>query len=309
MAADFAWRGVGAALNACRNDFSDPYFAGTLWREGLNPYDRGLATALSIAAADCHVPVVPIYPPTAYVLFAPLTFLPWVGANVVWALLTLAGVAVVAWALLRIGGFTPGSDNFWIVLAAVFTFAPLHTAMHAANVAVIVLAVVLAGVWAADRDRDWLAGLLFAVATCLKPQLGAWFLVYFLLRQRWRVIGMAAATGAGLSAVALAVMPLSFSALLANYGSNVAYWFGRGGQNDFTPANHLHYQLLNIQVLLYPLVGDAAVANRLAIAAFVLGLFAWGYALFRYQPPQTLAITSLMALSAGARRASPIKGM
>ncbi len=298
MAGDLLVRGVGAALQACRNDFSDPYFAATLFRQGLNPYDRTLATALSIRAADCHVPVVPLYPPTAYVLFTPLTLLPWIWANVLWALLTVAGVGIVAWVLVTLGGFRVGSDQFWITIAAVFAFAPMHTAMHAANVAVIVLAVALLGVLAASRNWDIPAGILLAIAMCLKPQFGAWFLIYYLVRWRWRIIGSAALTGGTLSAIALSVIPLTFAKLLSNYSANVAYWFGPGGQNDFTAANPLHYQLFNLQVLLHPAIGDAHTTNLVTLGLFLTGLGVWGYAMFRRKQVETLAIASLLALSA-----------
>src|ERR1700758_4434004 len=84
MLGDLLFRGVVASRDAGKNDFSDLYCAASLWRNGRNPYDSSLATALSIKLTRTHIPIVPVYPTTAYLIVAPLTFFNWKTANVIW---------------------------------------------------------------------------------------------------------------------------------------------------------------------------------------------------------------------------------
>src|ERR1039458_9573790 len=140
MLADFVGRGVFAAWSSGKNDFSDPYCAAWLWRHAQNPYDSSLATAANLSLARSDVKIIPVYPLTTYVLTAPLSLAPWDVANVVWAILGTAGVALMAFSLVRLLGCTAETDVFWLVVGFVFVFAPFHTAVHAANVVVICLA-------------------------------------------------------------------------------------------------------------------------------------------------------------------------
>lgn len=77
MLADFVFRGVVPAFTSSRNDFSDPYVGAWLWRHGKNPYDVALVNATARQLTHSSLVVVPIYPPTAYVLVVPFSFLPW----------------------------------------------------------------------------------------------------------------------------------------------------------------------------------------------------------------------------------------
>ena len=76
------------------------------------------------------------------------------------------------------------------------------------------------------------------------------------------------------------------------------YWFGPGGQNDFTAANPFRLPLVNLQVVLYPLVHSSITANLLAHVIFISGMVVWAFVVFRGRvQSETLAISSLLALS------------
>jgi hypothetical protein len=298
MLADYAGRGVFDAWSAGKNDFSDPFCAAWLWRHAANPYDVPLATAANLSLAGSHEKIVPVYPLTTYVLTTPLTFLSWHVANVVWAILGTGGVAVIAFSLACLLGCTASTDIFWLVFAFVFTFAPFHTAVHGGNVVVICLGLCIWAVYAATKGWDIASGVALAVSIGLKPQLGFWILLFYLLQRRWRIFTTVTLIGILLLAIALLRIPVPLPAIFQNYTENLHYWFGRGGQNDFTPANPLRFQLMNAQVVLYPLLRSVLRANIAAWALWLVGIGIWFRAFLRARGVSgSLALSSLLALS------------
>jgi len=298
MFGDFVYHGVVPALTARKNDFSDPFIGAWLWRHGENPYNRALAATTSKQLGGPGFSIVPIYPPTAYLLAAPFSLLPWRAANLCWAVLGLAGVGTIAWSLVRIGRFTAIDDKAWFITAIVFTFRPFHTALLVGNAAVITIALCMLGIYLASKENDLASGAILAIATCLKPHFGIWILAYYLVRRRFRVVAAGVLIGIVLSVVAIAQIRLNPAALLAAYRGNLQYWFGPGGENDFTTANPARFPLVNLQVALYPFAHSAVAANALAYAIFLLGAAIWAYAMFWGRPrSDALAISSLLALS------------
>jgi hypothetical protein len=108
---DFAFRAVIPAYEPERNDFPDPYCASRIWLEGQNPYDVAFATEESVKIVHSPMSLVPVYPPTAYVLVAPLSALPWKLANLLWVLLGVGAVGVMAYVLPGIAGLSFGEDR------------------------------------------------------------------------------------------------------------------------------------------------------------------------------------------------------
>lgn len=294
----FLGRTVLRAYVDDRNDLSDPYFASRLWLHGQNPYDVRLATQLSAKQIHSEMRLVPVYPPTAYVVLAPLGLLPWKLANSLWALLGLLAVGAMAYLLPEIADLRWSDDRAWLLAACVFCAAPLHTALHTANSSAVVICLCLLAVCLAKGDHDIWAGIVIAIAICLKPQLGIWVLVFYLVRRRWKIALPAAATVAAVTIVAVLRIPLSPPALLQNYGSNLHYWFDPGKMNDFSAANHFHFELVNAQVLLRGMVHSSAAANIIARITFGCSFSVWLWIVFRRQiHDELLALSALMMLA------------
>jgi len=293
----FAWRTVLRAYVDTRNDLSDPYCASRLWLRGQNPYDVRLATQESARQIHSEMRLVPVYPPSAYVVVAPLGLFPWKLANLVWAVLGLLAIGGMAYLLPRIAGLSWEDDRAWVLAACVFCAAPLHTALHAGNSAVIVIWLGLVAVYLVQGDRDFWAGVVTAIAICLKPQLGIWVFALYGFRRRWSMVVPAFAIAAVVSVVALVRVPLSPSGLLQNYSSNLHFWFRPGGMNDFSTANPLRFQLLNLQVVFAPWVHSTFAANVLAWTTFGIGLGLWLWTMRRpHAGDELLALSSLLML-------------
>lgn len=297
MLSDFIFRGILPALGPGKNDFSEVFIGAWMWRHGLNFYDVSLATATGNSLGNTQVNIVLIYPPTALVLIAPFTFLPWKLANLLWLLLGLAGTAAAILLLIKLAGLQIWEDRALLLGTFVLAFDPLHHAFHLGNVALIAVPLCFLGVYLAQKNSDSSAGLVLGIAAALKPQLGVWFLAFYLLQMRKRVWA-----GTGLLTLALLVAllryPVPLKTLFSSYLSNLSYWFGPGRLYGFTEGA-LPFHVNNTQVVFYQLLHNAQAANFLSFAMFLIGLAVWGLAVWRTRAhlPAPLALASLAALS------------
>jgi hypothetical protein len=297
MLADFVFRGIAPALGPGKNDFSEVYVGAWMWRHEQNFYDAPLATAIGDSLGNTRVNIVLIYPPTALVLIAPLTFLPWKLANLLWLLIGLAGIAVTIALLIRLSGLRMWEDRALLLATFVLAFDPLHQAFHQGNVALVAVPLCFLGVFFAEDNRDWAAGVTLGIAAALKPQLGIWFLAFYFLQLRKRVF-----VGSLLPAAALALAfvryPVPAETLISSYRSNLLYWFGPGRLYGFTEGA-LPFHVNNTQVIFFQLLHNIGAANFLAYGLFVCGLMVWIVAVWRarFRVSAPLPIASLTALS------------
>ncbi len=297
MLGDLVFRGVVPSFTTGKNDFTDPFVASWLWRHGSNPYDVAQATVAGKALTESPMRVVPIYPPTTYMLVAPLTFLSWQWANLVLAILETLAVCVMSLCVVAISRHDLRDNEAWMIVALVLAFASFHTAVHVANISVISTVLCALAVYLASRDSDLWAGILLGLATCLKPHLGIWLFAFYLLRRKWRLVMAGSVSGLLLLGGSFARIGLPLNAVLSNYSANLHYWFRPGGQNDFGLANPIRFDLANFQIVLDPLLGRSA-ANAVAYGLAGLGFVLWIYAVYRNpECSPALALASVLALS------------
>jgi Glycosyltransferase family 87 len=117
------------------------------------------------------------------------------GANLLWLLLGLAGVAATIFLLWRLSGSRAWGLRTVAFITFLLCFAPLHQAFHLGNSALLVVPAVLWAILLAEKEQAWQAGLVLGIAACLKPQIAIWVLLYYLLSGRKQVFVGALATG------------------------------------------------------------------------------------------------------------------
>ena len=174
-------------------DYASYHYAAAEALAGGDPYDRA---ALSRRAREegTRRRVYPfLYPPPFLLAVAwspglplPVAYRVWFGVNVLSAL-------VVALALAR--GLAPLGPPAGLLVCgalALCTAVPNNALMGQANLPVLALA--LLGLWAEDRGRGVLGGVLLGLAVLLKlsPVL---LLGWWILRGRWRAVAAAGVTG------------------------------------------------------------------------------------------------------------------
>ena len=290
--AEFVVRGPVRAIQiAARfNDFLSPYIQAEAWLRGLDPYSPQTLLTLWPAGA-AHLSFLPgevadgsliarrgiptAYPITSLVLLAPLSVLSWNHAYELWLALNLALFLVMLGALVALAGVSYRDPPAILLAAATLALAPFHTGIVTGNVALIAVELGVVAVWMARQRHQVAAAVMLAVSAGLKPQIGLCFLLYYLVRRRWRVVGGAAAGLGLIAATGLLRLQAAHTAWLANYLNDSHILLGSGILSNFTAINPTRYGLVNLQVALYPLAGSIHGANIVAWAIGVILMFLW----------------------------------
>jgi hypothetical protein len=266
------------------NDLSQNYTASKLWLQGKSPADPGNFSVLWKQQAGSRLDVTDIRthlaPPLGgLVIMAPIAAFPWKVAKIIWLAVLLSAFAVTVWSLVLAGGFLQVEDNLRTLafIAACLVLAPFQTGIASGNASVLVIGLSAAAIWAALSSRDVAAGILFGVACSLKPQIGAFLVLYYLVQRRWKLFATAVATTAGLVLVAVVNLWLRGPSWLQDYLHNARGFVTANNIDDFSAANPIRFTLINLQVPFFSMTGRSSSANLLAFSVGGLLLCAWLY--------------------------------
>jgi hypothetical protein len=297
VVSNYLTRVILPARNPSTSDFSELYASSWLWRQGQNPYDPMLASAASQRVVGKSEEIFLVNVPTALVLVAPFTLLPWHWANLLFLMLGMAGLAATIFVILRLQGNSSWGIGRATLIVFLLSFSPLRIAFQWGNMVLLVFPLLLLAILLAECKRDWQAGLLLGLGACLKPQIGMWLGVYYLLRGRFRIV--ASSLAIGLFATALFFLhPIPYPSLIVSYRSNLEHWFAPGGFYGFTEGS-MPFLLLRTQGIFYQVTHSVAASNWMAHILFLSGAGAWGTLVWRCggRIPSSLAIVALLALS------------
>jgi hypothetical protein len=290
--AEFVVRGPLRAVRSSTqfNDFLSPYIQADAWTRGLDPYSPQTLLKLWPPRA-AHLQFVPrevadgsiiakrgiptAYPITSLVLIAPLSWLPWNLAYGLWFAINLALFGIMLSRLVELSGFSYRDVRGGLLIALVLALAPFHTGFVTGNVALAAVELGVIAVWTARQRYDSATAVLLAVSAGLKPQIGLCFILYYLVRRRWRIFAGAAALLALFAAVGLLRLEISHAPWFANYMNDNHVLLESGILANFTPVNPMRFGLLNLQVILYSIVGSASEANLLAELIGMVFLVVW----------------------------------
>jgi hypothetical protein len=152
------------------------------------------------------------YPPLAAALFAPIALLPGALAQVGWELVSVAALAVVAYAILKLARWQPGRLEIAAVTAVGMLLEPVYRTLFSGQINLVLLAVVAMDVWWVSQGRrGGGAGIGIAAALKLTPGI---FIVLFLLTRRTKPAMTAVVTFAACGLIGYLVAP----------GASRLYW-------------------------------------------------------------------------------------
>jgi Glycosyltransferase family 87 len=247
-------------------DFSASYVAALLLRsgDGAELYDQQVERArhLTLLPAGIVIDLPFITPPTTALLALPLTVLDPGTAFRVWSIIELALLALAVWVAIRAGpwpsrsGNAPRTVTVLMAIAAGGTYAFLLLGQIDA-----IAALGLAAAYAAWRkDRPALAGFWVALAlAATKPHLAIGLGIWLVARRDWRALAGAAAGGAVVTAVSLALVG---SAGLAGFVSALGFAVGN------TPGA----STLGIPGLVASWLGSGTVSAAIAVTGSLIAL-------------------------------------
>ncbi|MGB9073469.1 MAG: glycosyltransferase 87 family protein [Terriglobales bacterium] len=295
---EFSARGPIRALGWSSRDFNDfisPYVQTRAWFSGRDPYAPSTLAELWPASprppfllkesADGTLPAkrgLPSpYVAIAFPLLLPFAELPWRIAICVWVVVCVLAVFTVAWALIEFAGVRRSTTLALLILVSVLLLAPVQTAVAASNIVNPVFALGMVAALCQTQNRNGWAGVLLTIAVGLKATVALPFVIYALAnRNRSKVIPAAIATGILLLSVTIIPQhgrTLWWKSFLANNQS----MFAPGAIDDFSTANPLHFQLVNLQAALFPILQNRALTQFAAALVFVILLAFWFRAMRR----------------------------
>lgn len=274
-------------------NFADPQYFVDLWRDEVH-------STLDVNTVRVHLAP----PPGTLVLMAPIGALPWPVAKIAWLGVLLVSFAVTVWALARTAGFRLGEARTIAFVAGCMALAPFHTGIAAENQTILVVGLCALGIYTASRDRDLAAGLLFGAACSLKPHIGSFIVLYYLIQRRWRLFITAITFTALLVLVAVAWMRICGVTWAADYFHNIRVLALQNRIDDFTSANPIRFLLIDLQVPIYSFTGQARSANLIAMSMGAALICVWMYLVLRIPAAQrrefellsvaTIAVIGLM---------------
>jgi hypothetical protein len=280
----FLYRGPYRAIQrVVSGDFATVYAATRCWMAGTNPYDHTQVMKEFIAAGGPkelipHSDFRPsVYFVTAMPSVAPVAWLPWRPANIVWAVLSVTSFSFL---FVLIYSATQLSRKEKVLLASgMLAFQPTSTGVAMGNPSVIATNLIALAIYCAVRRQHVLAGLCAGLSLCIKPQLGMSAICVFVV---WKHL---------LPIVVSMIMFTSFAAvgsLRAGSWDELMIWWrafqhniersvAAGGINDPGLLNPFSFHLLNTQTLVGVFVRDAHWNNFVvyAIAAGLLAIYLW----------------------------------
>jgi len=298
----FGWRGPAHAIRLRGlNDFTSPFVQTKAWLRGLDPYDPRVVVELWPAdavrpqflwpeAQDGSLAfrrgIPSPYPLPAFPLLVPLALITWRAAILIWI-----GVCMIAFAYTVRGSLAFARIPCWSIKGGAIAicallFSPFHTSIAAANIVVPVLALgVLSCLWVEKNFVLW-PGLLLAAAVALKPNVAPCFVLYLAAEKKWRTIAVAVAAGVALFLIADARLLLAGVHPAASYLLNSHRMFAPGAIDDYSSANPLRFDLLNLQVVFFQLFRNRTLAQVLSWLSFLGLLACWTLSRFGQKAPK-----------------------
>jgi len=301
-AAEFVVRGPVRFLGwvAEWNDLSQNYAASKLWLYGQSPSDPKNFVALWKHEVGSRLDVTDIRthlaPPLGGLLvMAPIAVFPWKVAKILWLIVLLISFVATVWALTRTAGLRWGEPRTLAFVAACLALAPFQTGIASGNQTILVVGLCMVAIWAAQNRHDIAAGVLFGTACSMKPQIGAFLVLYYLVRRRWQLFATALGTTTGLILVAALYLWLRGVWWLQDYLHNARGFVSANHIDDFSTDNPARFALINLQVPMFSFTGHSSSANLLTFVIAVCLICAWLYFVARNQ--ETPELLSLGAVS------------
>lgn len=190
------WAGAKALLVEGRNPYSSEVTQEII--AVLDPENRGL-NSFSFA-----------YPLHAIFVFLPLAYVSYDWAIASWMVIVQwAAIATLA-VLLRYHRWLPSPPVLGGLVLATLFFYPVTRSIFLGQFTVHVVLALALTILALKQERDWIAGIIFAL-TSIKPQMvllvGGWLVLWAIREKRYRFLGGIAIGGSALLAASMALLP------------------------------------------------------------------------------------------------------
>lgn len=157
-------------------DFSAYYHVSKFFLEGVNYYAHPELLSISYS-----------YPPIDFLLFVPLTFLPFATAEIFWAVLNIFLLVVCIYFLTKIFAEKFFSRMNMMLMTLVFISFPTKFTLGMGQLNIFVMCILCYGLWIFMQKKDSFAGIIFGAALSIKFS-PVFLPFYFLVKFNKRVL-------------------------------------------------------------------------------------------------------------------------
>jgi Glycosyltransferase family 87 len=191
---------IGFGRGGGRNqDGAALYAAGKTWIAGANPYDHENLLQSVRGTGINLTDVFFFYPPQSAALVVPLAPFDYSTALLIWLTVNLIAIAAILVLVVRSAEPVSTFTGTWL-LAALFLGSPFTAHVVWTGQTSLVAFAATYGAWFFSRRERWVqAGLCLGIAT-FKPQICILLLLWFFLQRSWKILAVASATIAAMSA-------------------------------------------------------------------------------------------------------------
>ena len=264
-----------------QNDFAIFYYSAQNFFEGKNIYfpiplekiGEISPEIKSILRTDSFFPN--LNPPFQTLLFLPFTFINLQRANLVWAALSLMFGLISARIIANNQPLKPvDKRSFLMPVIMLFAFFPTLAAFKVGQISLLILLLVVAG-WSASRaGKDRAAGIFLGLALSLKLFIGL-FIIFFLIRRRWKLLAWYIGTFLATSFLALFVFGIdAYRQYIVNIRDIT--WYEHSWNVSFTGFfTRLFGGTDNISFLNWPEMINIVVFSLSLISVIILIWVAW----------------------------------
>ena len=186
----FGVRTLPRAL-ASSMDFKLIYIAAAAWAKGLNPYDHKILENLWVERGN-SIAIAPglasLYPITTYSMLSILSIFSWENAKIVWLFINICACILIWSGLVKILKLNIIDWPSILLIAAFLALSPVQNCIFQGQPVLVVLCLMVFSILFYTYRDDVISGTLLGLGLGLKPQIGLFLLVYYLIRKRWMIV-------------------------------------------------------------------------------------------------------------------------
>lgn len=190
----FIFKTFRSLIPSVNKDLVTIYLSTIAWAEGKNPYDHDLLRKIWISR-NGNQDIIPdidgrpsVYPTMTFLLLLPLSFLTWPQA-----VFAMTIVNVIVFLLILVIFFSLGKLKLYdtsgiLLLIAAISLGPFRDNINQGNPALLSFVFLVFSFLVYLKGHKILSGLLLAVSTSFKPQVGVALLLYYFFMRNYKEI-------------------------------------------------------------------------------------------------------------------------
>ena len=184
----------------------------------------------------------PLYPPFSVPLFAPLALIPFDYLVIIWLAFNIAITLLMLSLAVRLYGSDWMLRPMFYLSGLLLTWAGFRVTLRLGHISLLMTALVLGALLANRRNRKVLAGILIGLSLA-KFSLTLPFLLYFIFRKEWKVVGVAVIVPVVLAEIFALRMGTTVidscrayaNVMLAGQVAGGTGWLGTAGNTEMRP--------------------------------------------------------------------------